>query len=275
MKKKIVALCLVLALAVTAVAGATLAYFTDTEAAENVFTVGNVDVELIESYVHRSAATAFENTNNEKGEYPYPDVASGEHTDEQILAASGEKYKAYLASQTLMPGVHVNKMPYVRNTGKNDAYVRIRVMVPASMDADFLNSSYICTAATKEGEFTRDPNYIAGEITVNGKVVDQYAVYTFTRVKPLAPGEMTRWNVWNTIAMDPEVTNQDLETLIGSTITNNTFGVKVEVDAIQADSFADATAAWAAFDAQKKNSVSTEDYSANAKEGYVTSEKGE
>jgi hypothetical protein len=52
------------------------------------------------------------------------------------------------------------------------------------------------------------------------------------------------------------------------------FGVKVEVDAIQADGFADATAAWAAFDTQKTNSVSTETYSANAKYGYVTDEAG-
>ena len=40
MKKKILALCLVVALAVTAVVGGTLAYFTDTDEAENVFTTG-------------------------------------------------------------------------------------------------------------------------------------------------------------------------------------------------------------------------------------------
>lgn len=48
MKKKIMALCLVLALSATALIGGTLAYFTDTAEAENVFTVGNVDIELTE-----------------------------------------------------------------------------------------------------------------------------------------------------------------------------------------------------------------------------------
>ena len=48
MKKKIVTLSLVVALAATAVIGGTLAYFTDTDDAENVFTVGNVDIDLTE-----------------------------------------------------------------------------------------------------------------------------------------------------------------------------------------------------------------------------------
>lgn len=49
MKKKILALCLVVALMTTAIAGATLAYFNDTtEAVENTFTVGNVNIDLTE-----------------------------------------------------------------------------------------------------------------------------------------------------------------------------------------------------------------------------------
>ena len=48
MKKKLLSLCLVLALALTAIGG-TLAYFTDTtEAVKNEFTVGNVDIDLSE-----------------------------------------------------------------------------------------------------------------------------------------------------------------------------------------------------------------------------------
>jgi len=48
MKKKILALCLVVVLAVTAVTGVTLAYFTDDDAATNTFTVGNVSIDLTE-----------------------------------------------------------------------------------------------------------------------------------------------------------------------------------------------------------------------------------
>lgn len=48
MKKKIVSLCLVVALIAVAVIGGTLAYFTDTDSATNTFTVGNVDISLTE-----------------------------------------------------------------------------------------------------------------------------------------------------------------------------------------------------------------------------------
>ena len=48
MKKKILALCLCVALAATAIVGASLAYFTDTDEATNTFAVGNVSIDLIE-----------------------------------------------------------------------------------------------------------------------------------------------------------------------------------------------------------------------------------
>lgn len=54
MKKKIIALCLVIALAATAVIGGTLAYFTDTDNATNTFTVGKIDITLQENFVQNS-----------------------------------------------------------------------------------------------------------------------------------------------------------------------------------------------------------------------------
>ena len=50
MKKKILAICLVAIVAVTAIAGATLAYFTDTDTQVNTFTVGNVKIDLFEDF---------------------------------------------------------------------------------------------------------------------------------------------------------------------------------------------------------------------------------
>ena len=48
MKKKILSLCLVVALAAVAVIGGTMAYFTDTDTAANTFTHGNVKIDLVE-----------------------------------------------------------------------------------------------------------------------------------------------------------------------------------------------------------------------------------
>lgn len=50
MKKKIVAICLVTCLAVMAIAGASLAYFTAEDTADNVFTMKGIKVELNEEF---------------------------------------------------------------------------------------------------------------------------------------------------------------------------------------------------------------------------------
>ena len=47
MKKKLLAMCLVVALAATAVIGGTLAYFTDTDTETNTFTAGGVKIDLL------------------------------------------------------------------------------------------------------------------------------------------------------------------------------------------------------------------------------------
>lgn len=53
-KKKLLSLCMVGALASTAVVGGSLAYFTDKDAATNTFTVGNVSIDLEENFTQDS-----------------------------------------------------------------------------------------------------------------------------------------------------------------------------------------------------------------------------
>ena len=48
MKKKLIAISLVVAMLAVAIVGGSLAYFTDTKSATNTFTVGNVKIDLIE-----------------------------------------------------------------------------------------------------------------------------------------------------------------------------------------------------------------------------------
>lgn len=55
MKKKILAMCLCVAMLAIAIIGGTLAYFTDTDAETNVFTTGNVDIDLIEVFDDENA----------------------------------------------------------------------------------------------------------------------------------------------------------------------------------------------------------------------------
>lgn len=250
MKKKIVALCLCVALAVVAIGGATLAYFTDTDAKTNTFTVGNVKIELLESSLHReNAGVANDATSDSE---LWSNVAMEGQPNTNYTAGTGAAYsddqiKANAAQYScndikLNPGQSYHKMPYVVNTGANDAYIRIRVMFPADLDTAILNSSMYTSTALNNKEFTMA--YDDSGTVERGDI--KYNVYTFTRIDPLKSGEMTYWNVWGTVHMDSDVTNEEIATLI----PNGTFNVLVEADAIQADGFANATEAFAAFDAE-------------------------
>ena len=256
MKKKITAIFLCVALVAIAIVGASLAYFTDTDAATNTFTVGNVKIELLESSLHRENAG----------------IANGETSDSELwsdVAKEGSgntsKYKAgdtfytdaqieenaaeyTCANVQLIPGRSYHKMPYVKNVGSNDAYIRIRVMIPADLDTAVLNSSMYTSSAMDKKEFTMAVDQ-TGAVVRDGR---NYNVYTFTRIDSLAPGEMTYWNVWGTIHMDTTVTSAQSEALFGANgpYPNGVFPVLVEADAIQAEGFADAAAAWTAFAAQ-------------------------
>ena len=275
MKKKVTALCLCVALLAVAVVGASLAYFTDTKSATNTFTVGNVKIDLIESQFHREG-------NDNSGDTSIPDpthkvtaddgmkyVTTGHtmFTNDEIKEDAKTYKESYLdvKGQNMVPGRGVAKCPYVVNTGANDAYIRIRVMVPSAANNDFVDvkdggviTNQWCTTSITCGEFQKGAQ--AGWPVIEKGVEKggvKYDVYTFTRTEPLKAGAMTEWNVWNFIGISKDATSADIEKAIGAgaikvTETDGaktmTLNVLVEADAIQAEGFANATAAWAAFD---------------------------
>ena len=252
MRKKLVALSMAVLMLAVAVVGGTLAYFTDTKAATNTFTVGNVKIELLESTLHReNAGVANDATSDselwsdvDKLDIPTSKYKSGDscYSDAQIEADAATYQQVLAQHNKLNPSESYHKMPYVKNTGSNPAYIRIRVMFPHALDTAILNSS-MYTSTALEGEFTMAYDD-SGRVERDGV---KYNVYTFTRTEALQPNEMTYWNVWGTVHMDADVTNEEIATLV----PNGTFDVLVEADAIQADNFADVTAAFQAFDAQK------------------------
>ncbi len=265
MKKKILAMSLCVVMLAIAIVGGTLAYFTDTKSATNTFTVGNVKIELLESRLHRenagyaNDATEIDPKNAElwsdvdkEGTGNTSKYKAGDtfYTDAQIKADAAQ-YKC--ENVKLNPGQSYHKMPYVLNTGKNDAYIRIRVMIPADLDTAILNSSMYTSTAMNNKEFTMAYDSTGTVTRTVGEKEIKFNVYTFTRIDTLAPNEMTYWNVWGTIHMDADVNNDEIANLFGEgkQYADGTFPVLVEADAIQADGFADATAAFAAFDAQK------------------------
>lgn len=255
-KKRFVAILLCVTLVALAAIGATFAYLTSTDSVTNTFTVGNVKIKLIESSLHRenagvangatSDSELWSNVNKEgTGNTSKYKAGDTFYTDAQIEANAAE-YKC--ENVKLLPGESYHKMPYVKNIGTEDAYIRIRVMIPADLDTAILNSSMYTSTALNNKEFTMAYDN-SGKVEREGV---KYNVYTFTRIDPLAAGEMTYWNVWGTIHMDPDTTGEELAEFFGEgkAYANGVFPVLVEADGIQSDGFADATAAWAAFDKQ-------------------------
>ena len=264
-----------MALADVAVVGASLAYFTDTKSATNTFTVGNVKIDLIESRYHRQG---YNSTND--SDIPAPDktasgmdyIANGAtiYSNDEIKA-DAENYLDYITKrgENMVPGKKIAKSPYVINTGANDAYIRIRVMIPSYANREYWRAysggvidSQFCSTAILSGEFmhndkTNDRPFVdsSGKGYIDEKGVG-YDVYTFIRNEPLAPGDMTEWNVWNYIGITPEATSANIQKAInkGAILISGdgtmTVNVLVQADAIQAEGFADAKAAFAAFDAQ-------------------------
>lgn len=268
-KRKILSLAMALSIVAILAAGATLAYFTDTASITNTFTVGNVSIDLIESQYHRVNAGKGYTTEAEplSGGYLWasnvqlegtkentPDAENYSWTgsffsDAQIQADAANYKDGYFKSHAtnMVPGSNVRKNPYVINTSTvNDAYIRVNVYVPKSLFTVLDNGlSYWTTSALEDGVTSKAVElYNAGNTSaipvVTKNSVDYYK-FDFVYEKPLAPGEMTFWNVWGNIAIDPDATSTDLNGV-------SSFDVIFEADAIQADGFANAAAAFEAFD---------------------------
>ena len=274
-KRRILAIAMSLVIVAIIAVGATLAYFTDSKSATNTFTIGNVKIDLIESRFHREG-------NDNSGDASIPDpthTASGmtyvtdghkAFTDAEIKE-DAKKYSDYIGErgENMVPGRGVAKCPYVVNTGANDAYIRIRVMVPSAANNDFVDvkdggviTNQWCSTSFISGEFidkkgngwNNAPAIDKASVTKDGVTYD---VYTFTRKEPLKAGAMTEWNVWNFIGIAKNATSADIQKAVDAhaiTMTETDGGAKtmtlnvlVEADAIQAEGFADAAAAWAAF----------------------------
>ena len=193
-------------------------------------------------------------------------------TDEEIKTDAAN-YSAYIGERgkNMVPGKNIAKSPYVINTGANDAYIRIRVMIPSEANRDYWQArsggvikSQFCTTAITSGEFMHndrrnDYPFITDGDSAKGYVDEngvRYDIITFIRNEPLKPGEMTEWNVWNYIGIDKDATSADIQKAIdkGAILKADdgtlTVNVLVQADAIQAEGFTDAKAAFAAFDAQ-------------------------
>ena len=252
MKKKIVALCLCVALAVVAIGGATLAYFTDTDQETNTFTVGNVKIDLQETFDEQNAV-----------------LRPGSQSTNKI-----------------------EKKVWIENVGTEDAYVWYEWYIPSALDSvdgstgtnNVLhvnsngnswdkyreNSKYWPEGQTEalplEQTWDHDPETelkleVGPEGFIRTETVDgiQYNVYLVLYHGVLAPNAETTVAM-NGAYLDSKVNNAvDADGNVYYTIDgvaidydfSKDINIIVKAYGIQADGFDDVYAAYKAYQAQK------------------------
>lgn len=212
MKKKILVACLCVALAVLTIAGTTLAYLTANDQVVNTFTVGNVQIKLDEAKANADGT----------------------------LVANADRVNAN--SYKLIPGHTYNKDPMVTVLkGSEESYIKMTVTFTKAAQLDAI---FAPDGATLTSIFN---GYDSTNWTAKGNTKDTDAntrTYEFWYKETVAaPDSNVELDaLFDSITVPGNITNDQLSSITGMTITVNAY-------AIQADGFANADAAWAAYTA--------------------------
>ncbi len=218
-KRKILMLAMSLCMVAILAVGGTLAYFQDTDSATNVFTVGNVDIKLKETF---DAANA------------------------KLIPATGSAQNG-----TLQNGI--TKEVSVENlTGSEDAYVRVHIAIPAIVDdgdptynaaANTLHFNYD-EKSIGEGKWdwskTADDGKYDGNWNAYTIKEDEikYNVYVVTYGTALKAGQETPEKAMHQVYLDSKTTNEQIESI--TKILGNEWKILVKAEGVQAAGFSDA-----------------------------------
>ena len=182
MKKKLIAISLVVAMLAVAIVGGSLAYFTDTDEETNTFTAGGVKIDLIEQEVGANGLQPFT-----QDQVLMPIVGSAQGEKDNFGQPVAENY--------------VDKIVTIKNTGKSGAYVRAYFAIPSALDDgyetfnaganilhfNFGNKDGVSTEGV-QWSWTHDGKWNYFETTIGGVA---YNVYYADYYQVLPAGETT------------------------------------------------------------------------------------
>ncbi|MDD7396038.1 MAG: SipW-dependent-type signal peptide-containing protein [Eubacteriales bacterium] len=213
MKKKILVACLCVALAVLTIAGTTLAYLTSKDTVTNTFTVGNVSIKLDEAKAN----------------------TDGSLYDNGTTRVDANSYK-------LIPGHTYNKDPMVTVLeGSESSYIKMTVTFSKAneLDAIFAPNGAPLTSIFNGYNST---NWIAKGNTKDAANNTRTYEFWYKETVAAPTADVALDALFDSITVPGTITNTQLATIADMTITVNAY-------AIQADGFATADAAWAAYPA--------------------------
>ena len=192
----------------------TMAYLTSTDEVKNTFTVGSVAIKLDEAKANTDGS----------------------------LVEGAERVKAN--SYKLLPGHTYNKDPMVTVlNGSEASYVKMTVTFSKANELDAI---FAPNGADLINIFNGydSANWIYKGNTKNATANTRTYEFWYKKAVGAPDGDIALDALFDSITVPGAITNEQLATIKGMTITVNAY-------AIQADGFANAEAAWAAFDKQK------------------------
>lgn len=202
-KKKILTLALVIALLAIAVVGGSLAWFTAEDEVKNEFTVGSIDIELVENFEEPDKMLPIVNIQNPEADANF-----------------------------------INKDVYVKNTGKNDAYVQVLIAVPQELNR---------AGAFHYKEVNKD-KWSGGVLIGSQKIGNyEYDVYRYRYNDKVGAGTETEYVITGAY-LDAKLdydNDRNRFVMDGVEISNyvpgETIDIYVIAQAVQAEGFANAT----------------------------------
>lgn len=209
MKKIVMGLVCALALVTASVMG-TMAYLTSTDEVVNTFTVGNVQIKLDEAKANSDGS----------------------------LVANADRVEAN--NYKLLPGHTYNKDPMVTVLkGSEEAYIKMTVTFTnaAELDAIFAPNGANMTSIFVGYDSN---NWISKGNTKDTQANTRTYEFWYKEAVAALDGDVALDALFDQIVVPGSITNAQLKTIEGMTITVNAY-------AIQADGFANAEAAWAAY----------------------------
>lgn len=203
MKKKIVAFALVACLAVLAITGASLAYFTDEETAENVFVMKGVDIVLNENFVQNSELLPNLKINKDIW------VTNEAHSTNSYVR------------------VHI-AIPAVLDDG-NPSFAAVNNFLHFNFEKDSIADGMWSWNKTAEGK--NYPGTGSDEWNFYTTTVDgiKYNVYVVTYESILTPGASTLQYAMSQVYVDKTV-DAEWDAELGQFVYVDTLGNKVTVD---------------------------------------------
>ena len=208
-KALLLTLCAV-ALVVATVFG-TMAYLTSTDKVENTFTVGNVAITLDEAKVNTDGTAV---------------------TPAERVKANNYK---------LLPGHTYTKDPTVTvKKGSEPSYVKMTVTFSKANELDTIFAPDGANLTSIFNGYEAE-NWIAKGNTKDTTANTRTYEFWYKETVNASDNDVALDALFDSITVPGEITKEQLATIEGMTITVNAY-------AIQADGFADAGAAWAAFE---------------------------